>query len=482
MMRREGFKQIFKPRAVVGLQVTETSLALVKVINTLKGTEIAETRAVDVDKPENRVDRLRSMFEQPGLKYDLLITSIPSVHGSFRRISVPFRKRRKLDKIIRYQMEPYIPTPIDDVLVDYLPAGPDGSVVAVGLEKKILKHHLELLRNAGLEPDMVLLDEVAVFSLYGASLHGEEGDQAPAAIIHFGEGSVGIQIAYRKAVEFVRILPETENIISAIADTFKIYSLQEESLTPDHIFLMGGYPPEKEITKRIEDITGIQVTVWKPWEGIRTRSENTFQSNPLRFAVPLGAALNVATGTSRSFNFRKEEFSIQSAVDLRRKFGTILVLLFVLAGMLTFHLYQKEHIQIKKYGEIKNRMRSVFLTAFPETKRLVKGQELAQMKQKVAQERTRLAWISENEAGDSILEMLKVITDRMARFPNLYLENLSIDGKEMEIEGNASNFEMVDKLKEAFQKSNSFSAVKLAGAKTTRQEGKVQFHMMLVKK
>ncbi len=481
MMGRRILKKISRPRTVVGLQVTATSVNLVKVVNTLKGPEIAEVNSTEVEGPENRVDRLRSMFHQPDLKYDLLVTSIPSVYGSFRRISVPFQNRGKLDKIIRYQMEPYIPAPIDGVLVDYLPAGNDGSVVAVGLEKKILKHHLELLRSAGLEPDMVLLDEAALFSLYGASLQRNEGGH-PAAIIHFGEESVGIQIVQRDAVKFVRILPESRNILSSIGDTLNIYSLQEGSVPPDDILLIGEHPSERGLAKSIGDITGIRVTAWRPWERFRHRSGDTFQWNPVRFAVPLGAAVSPSTGTSRPFNFRKEEFSIQSAVDLRRKIGTVLVLLLVLAGMLTFHLYQKEHIQKKKYGEIRNRMGSVFLATFPGTAQLVKGRELAQMEQKMIQERTRLAWVTEAEEGSSVLEILRLMTDRMARFPGLYLENFSIDGKKIEIEGNAANFEMVDKLKEAFQENKAFSTVKLAGAKTTRQEGKVQFHMMLVKK
>lgn len=476
------FSKIFKARTVVGLQVTATTLALVKVVNTIKGPEVAEVRSQSLAAQEDSVGQLRALFENPMLKYDMLVTSIPSCLGSFRRIPVPFRKRRKLDKIIRYQLEPYIPSPIDDVLVDYLPAGNDGNAVAVGLGKEILRGHLEMLGSAGLEPDMVVLDEAAVFSLYEAISRDHKGVRDPVAIVHFGEEFVGIQIASPDTVKFVRILPRSGDVISAIGDTFHIYALQEESRPPHCLFLVGRYPTEDDFAKKLESVTGFGVKAWEPWKKLKVRSQDFFQSEPARFAVPLGAALSPSTDTSRPFNFRKNEFSIESVVALKRKIGTVLVLLFFLGGLLTFHLYQKEYLQAQKYREVKKQARSIFLSTFPGTVRIVKGQELAQMNQKMDAEKTGLAWINNVEQGDTVLHVLKVITGQMTRFSGLYLENFFLDHSEVEIEGSAMNFETVDKLKEAFQGSNMFTSVKLAGAKTTREERKVRFQIKLVKK
>jgi len=482
MTQRTFFTKIFKPRTVVGLHVTATTLALVKVVNTLKGPEIADIRSRALAGQEASVEPLRTLFENPVLKYDMLVTSIPSCLGSFRRIPVPFQKHRKLDKIIRYQLEPYIPSPIDDVLVDYLPAGSDGNAVAVGLEKEILRKHLELLRSAGLEPDMVVLDEAAVFSLFEATFRDDEAERDPLAIVHFGEEFVGIQIASKDAVKFVRILPQSGDVISAIADTFNIYALQEESRPPRGLFLVGTYPAEEGLAKKIEEVTGVEVKTWELGKEYKVRCRDFSRSNPVRFAVPLGAALSPSMDASRPFNFRKDEFSIESVVDLKRKIGTVLVLLFFLGGLLTFHLYQKEHLQAQRYRKVKEQARSVFLSSFPGTTRIVKGQELAQMRQKMGEERARLAWIESVDQGNTVLQVLKVITKQVASFPDVYLEAFSLDHSEVDIAGNAMSFETVDKVKEAFQGSNLFTSVKLTGAKTTRQERKVRFQMKLVKK
>ncbi len=476
------FRNLFKPRTVVGLQVTAAGLALVKVINTFKGPEIAEIRSRTLTGKEDTAEQLNAMFDNPGLKYDMLVTSIPSSLGSFRRIPVPFQKRRKLDKIIKYQLEPYLPLSIDDVVVDYLPGGNDGNAVAVGMEKAILRAHLDLLGNAGLEPDMVVVDDAAVFSLYGTLFRDDKKEQDPTAIVHFGEQFLGVQIASGHGVSFVRILPESEDVISAIRDTLNIYMLQEESHTPRNLLLMGTYPAQEELRKELENVTGINVKIWDPWNKCRVRSKELAKANQAHVAIPLGAALIPVIESARPFNFRKDEFSIESVVELKRKMGSLVVLLFFLGGLLTFHLYQKEHMQAQKYREVKKQVQTVFLSTFPETTRIVKGQELVQMKQKMREERIRLAWIKKGEQGDTVLAVLKELTKSMAQFSDLYLESFSLDGREVEIEGSAMNFETVDKLKAALQGSTMFTSVKLGGAKTTRQERKVKFLMKLEKK
>ncbi|OPX41581.1 MAG: hypothetical protein B1H13_01360, partial [Desulfobacteraceae bacterium 4484_190.3] len=219
-----------------------------------------------------------------------------------------------------------------------------------------------------------------------------------------------------------------------------------------------------------------------PWNKCRVRSKELAKANPAHVAIPLGAALIPAIESARPFNFRKDEFSIESVVELKRKMGSLVVLLFFLGGLLTFHLYQKEHMQAQKYREVKKQVQTVFLSTFPETTRIVKGQELVQMKQKMREERIRLAWIKKGEQGDTVLAVLKELTKSMAQFSDLYLESFSLDGREVEIEGSAMNFETVDKLKAALQGSTMFTSVKLGGAKTTRQERKVKFLMKLEKK
>jgi general secretion pathway protein L len=481
MTQKTFLKNIFRPRTVVGLHVTTERLALVKIVNTLKGPEVVETRSRGLDQERDVSEQLKALFDAPRLKYDMLVSSIPSPLGSFRRIPVPFQKSRKLERIIRYQLEPYIPSPIDGILVDYFPGGSDGNAVVMGLEKKILSDHLKSLKNAGLEPDLVVLDEAAIFSLYTAgSLDRRKGEDS-TAIVHFGEDFLGMQIVSGDEVRFVRILSDSENSISAIDESLKIYELQEKAV-PRNLFLVGNSPDVDAFRKEMQNSsTGMEVNVWDPWKHLRIRVEDFSRSDAEYLVVPLGAAL-IPSIDFRPFNFRKDEFSIESVMEMKRKMVSVIVLLFLLGGAVTFHLYQKEHLQGKRYQEVKRQVRNVFLSTFPDTVRLVKGQELAQMRQKMAEERSRLAWTNDFRRKDTVLAVLKVLTEKMGPIPDLYLEDFAFEGKEVTVEGETASFETVEKLKKAFQTSSMFTSVKLAGAKKTREKKRVRFQMKLMLK
>ncbi len=480
MKQKTFLKNIFKPRTVVGLHVTAGRLALVKIANTMKGPEVVETRSRELDKERDVSEQLKALFDAPRLKYDMLVSSIPSSQGSFRRIPVPFQKSRKLERIIRYQLEPYIPSPIDGILVDYFPGGSDGNAVVMGLEKKILAEHLKVLKNAGLEPDLVVLDEAAIFSLYTAGSADHRRDEESAAIVHFGEDFLGMQIVSGDEVTFLRILSDSENSISAIDESLRIYELQKKA-APQNLFLVGNLPDVDAFRKEMQNSTGREVNVWDPWKNLRIRVEDFSRLDADFLVVPLGAAL-IPSLDCRPFNFRKDEFSIESVMEMKRKMVSVIVLLFLLGGALTFHLYQKEHLQAKRYQDVRRQVRSVFLSTFPDTVQLVKGQELAQMRQKMAEERSRLAWTHDFRRKDTALAVLEVLTEKMGPMPDLYLEDFSFEGKEVTVEGETASFETVEKLKKAFQTSSVFASVKLAGAKKTREKKRVRFQMKLLLK
>jgi general secretion pathway protein L len=79
----------------------------------------------------------------------MIVASIPSSKAFIREITLPLSQPKKVEKIIKYQMEPYLPCPVEEVLVDFLQPGADGSVLTFGVEKKTLAEHVALLAGAG---------------------------------------------------------------------------------------------------------------------------------------------------------------------------------------------------------------------------------------------------------------------------------------------------------------------------------------------
>ena len=157
-------KDLLRPKYVVGLQVKDGFIGAVQLYVGLKGPEIDKAVFREAADPERIQEELRKLFQEEGFKKEMIVTSLPSSKAFVREIALPLSHPKKVEKVIKYQMEPYLPCPVDEVLVDFLSSGGNGSILTFGVEKKYLAEHLALLAGAGIEPDAVTLDDIALFS------------------------------------------------------------------------------------------------------------------------------------------------------------------------------------------------------------------------------------------------------------------------------------------------------------------------------
>jgi len=176
------FKSYFAPRFLVGLEIKSGYMGAVQIFNSLKGPEVERIGIEEIKTPQHIHEELKAFFRTKNLKTKLLITSIATSQAVVREIPPSIDNPRKLHKIIKYQMEPYLPSPIEDVVVDFLPPEPQGNIMTIGVEKKRLSEHLESMSQADLEPDVVSMEDLALFFLY-IHLHAGKTHQ-PVSIIH----------------------------------------------------------------------------------------------------------------------------------------------------------------------------------------------------------------------------------------------------------------------------------------------------------
>ena len=228
-------KDFLKPESVVGLQVKDGFIGAVQLYVGLKGPEIDKAVFREVADPELVQEEIKKLFKEESFKKEMIVTSLPSSKAFIREISLPLSHLKQVEKIIKYQMEPYLPCPVEDVLVDFLQPGTDGGIFTFGVEKKYLAEHLALLAGAGIEPNAVTIDDIALFSLY-LYKHGHESEQ-PIAIVNQDGESLVVQIILQKKLDFIRILPDN---MDQLADTFRFYTMKRPSLPVGEIYLVGN--------------------------------------------------------------------------------------------------------------------------------------------------------------------------------------------------------------------------------------------------
>jgi general secretion pathway protein L len=464
------FKDFLKPKYVVGLQVKESFIGAVQVFNGLKGPEIDKAAFREVSNPAQMQEELKTFLREESFKTEMVVTALPASKAFIREIILTLDNPKVVEKIIKFQMEPHIPLPIEDVIVDFLGPGADGSVSTFGVEKRQIAEHLAFLAGAGVNPDVVTLDALALLHLY-LYKSADESEQ-PAAIVHLDPESTLVEIVYHNRPDFFRVFPDGKQAPQQIEETLRLYKLKRPAASVNEILLSGNGLANTDMAQAIGSRTGVKATVWRASEDV------LFQ--PM-LGVPLGLALSAAQPSFRPVNLRKEEFAPKSHVNLRKMFLFTASAVLLLAILLTVNVYQKVYYLEKQFQGLQDEVRQAFVQSFPEVGKIVKGQELVQLEQKIAEATGQYQGLEEVTGKEKTLDVLLKLTRIISEDPEVQIDNLSLEGKDLRLDGRTSSFEAVDRLTNRLTKAGDFKNIKLVGAKMDKRENAVTFNFALEK-
>lgn len=473
-------KELFGPKAVVGLELTDRHICAIRVSNPLSSPEIERMAFREFERPGESADALNAFLTEEKIDCETVITALPTHLATIREITVPFDKPKKLRKIIKYQMETYVPFPIDDMVVDFLSSESGDRIVSVGIPKRVLADHLRLLAQADLAPRVVSLANVALFNLFVYTRKGES--EAPASILHLDGGQIIVQIIYRDRLDFVRVVHGQAGHLEQLRETFALYRLKNARKPLKEVLLTGPSATNAGLSEEIAQISDAHVSLWEPFREIKHNLGDVDVNRQSRFGVALGLALSLSNGSPNAFDLRKEEFALETAADLKPLIMFMLPALLLIIALFTFNLYQKLYHQEAYYSSLEDSVRNVFLETFPDTTQIVKGREVQLFGERVSKEKGQYQWEDNFTTDGTVLDVLLNVTQVASRYPGMRIDNLSIDGKNIHMDGSASSFKIVDSLKVDLEKSDFFSNIKLVGAKADKRQNSIQFNFVLEKK
>jgi hypothetical protein len=178
----------------------------------------------------------------------------------------------------------------------------------------------------------------------------------------------------------------------------------------------------------------------------------------------------------------QEEFAPKRAGNLKWPLSTFFCALILLTGLATFQIYQKLHRERNRYSTLNTEVAEVFKSTFPGARNAIKGREREQMRQRINEERGKYQWLPRTMAQGPVLETLMVLTRAVSGFPDVKVENISIEEGTVHFDGSASSFKTVDSLKGRLANLESFREVKLVGAKMDNRDRVVKFSFVMEEK
>jgi len=98
-------------------------------------------------------------------------TVLPSSFVTFKELKLPFYDYEKINMVIRFEIEPLLPFPVEDALIDFvitkhLKNEQGTEIMVAAVQKKHLIEHLNLFEQNGIQTDVVSVDLLSLYGLY----------------------------------------------------------------------------------------------------------------------------------------------------------------------------------------------------------------------------------------------------------------------------------------------------------------------------
>jgi len=202
--------------AVIEFKKEEVRVAVVKTGGKLpKVLELLSARAVfdeETDSHDAFVTATTELMDRMKSRPTLFMLCASSEFGVTRLLPMPVRGRSRQEATVRYELEPHLAIPVEDLIIDFLPVRPldnGEEVLTVGLRRDILEGHLAVLGEAGIEIEGIGLDAVGMTALWAAVC---PSTGPVSAVLHLREEGAVFAAMNGNKLAYVRHVPVSARV------------------------------------------------------------------------------------------------------------------------------------------------------------------------------------------------------------------------------------------------------------------------------
>ena len=478
-------------RSILGLDIRSDTVSAVLVKSGLKGITIEKTAqaayTVDGENGKGLSDALAKISADIDLSGTLSIAALPFSHLSLRTLDVPFKQPKKIRQILPFELEPALPFPIDDQIIDFITLSPNGQedithLLISSVEQNELKHYLDELKQAGLDPEAVTINGHAT-AMAMAHLKQEED----FILVDMGQKKIMVYVTVQHKIQFIRSFPvpsdpskKTNVVISNMRHTLLAFEAHHLNISaPKTLYITGKGADDPDIPQSLEQELGFKVFPLDLLKETALSFDNkkTASWKADEMSNPLALCYCDAMGL-KGFNFRKGPFANKKFwTDNKADFiktgilAVIVVLMFMISGFINTHLL-KQRIE-----NVQNEMREVFKTTFPDKKLTAAPFEQMQAEMK-AQKGTSL-FSEDIETNVRTIDVLNELSRTIPDQINTKFTRLVYSGGSVLITGNTDTFNAVDDMKNRLETSELFKSVTISSANADRSGKRVDFKLKI---
>jgi type II secretion system protein L len=476
-------------RKVLGLDIRSDRLCAVLVKGSLRESRIAAALTVPIETAgDESGGGLLAALEAVTAAMDLqnadCVVSVPAALFSCRNVFVPFGNSKKIRMVLPYELEPHLPYPADEMLVDFSIL--DGSedrgkteVLTVAVERQRLAPILAALAAVKIDPERVTLSGFSA-----AAWIGRNTDPGQTVLcLDIGATSGALFVVAGARVRLIRTFPlpadpaaRSRAVRSHIRLTMgALNELSGPRPPPGEIFLTGSGTAGMNL-EVLADALPIEL---KPTDLTRLlgipHDEDAGAWDPVQMDGALALVLTEIEGLE-SLNVYRSQFPGRKIIARHRE---NLVRTGVLTAAVLVLMFASVLIQSTLLGrrvtDLDQQIAAVFRETFPDAKKVADPYQ--QMQINLQELKKRAALPGEALSTLRSIDILKSISDSIPEQIQVVLDRMVIGPETILISGTTAGFNAVDEIKGHIERIAEFKKVTISSANMDRTGKEVNFQL-----
>jgi Tfp pilus assembly PilM family ATPase len=156
------------------------------------------------DRVINALKRLQTVLGH----YDSAHVAISGSLAVFKELVFPFTSHRKIELVLPFEVEPLLPFPLADAVLDFIITAEDrekSTIMVAAFQKSVIEDHRNLFIAAGIVPRKIVVDIFQLYALYKNFVDHKQMSDA-VLLLDIGESSMRLGLSVHGQLRSVRII------------------------------------------------------------------------------------------------------------------------------------------------------------------------------------------------------------------------------------------------------------------------------------
>ncbi|MDX2496184.1 MAG: type II secretion system protein GspL [Desulfuromusa sp.] len=396
---------------------------------------------------------------------DRLAAALPAKTAYVRKLELPFHNTKKIEAAVPFSLSSQIPVPIEDCMTSTIINTRNSDGVSRVTAAAIPRQTVEKLLAAAQQAELPLhILDLPPFSL--VPLVAESIKDAILIAVNSQETTIS-QIQSGELTDY-RLLPKKidpvneDDIRSISREIHALIAISKDVELP--IFIFGDVDGEV-LARKLNDMG---------YEAKELALRLAGEDIPSVFIHATALAYRATKIKQwKSFNFRRGEYALKGEWQkLKRALWVatgLIAITVLISATAAIVQYRTRTIQV---DVLQGEMAQIFHQTFPSTTAIVDIP--LQMKSTIRELREQTTIIGRSQP--QILSILKILSEATSTIP-IEVQELSVGLGEVNLSGNATSFDVINKMTELLEKSPLVKNIRVADAQMALKGDKINFRL-----